>query len=64
MVYFQTKNTDVGKFGRAVEWKRLVPSKVIWNILWRFGIFLANFYILWPFGNLVAIWYIFPVLGT
>jgi hypothetical protein len=23
MVYFQTKNTNLGKFGRALEWKKV-----------------------------------------
>jgi hypothetical protein len=33
-----------------MEWKWLVHSIAIGNILW-------------PFGNLVAIWYVFPHLG-
>jgi hypothetical protein len=49
-VYFQTKNADWGKFWRALEWKRLVCSMAIWNILWSFG-------------NSVAIWYIFHRFG-
>jgi hypothetical protein len=56
MVCFQTKNPDLGKFWRALEWKMLVYFMTIWNILWPFGII---------FGRLVkfvAIWYIFPIL--
>jgi hypothetical protein len=49
MAYFQTKNPDLGKIWRALEWKMLECFMVIW-------------YILWPFGNLVVIWYIFPRL--
>jgi hypothetical protein len=33
MVYFQTKNTNLGKFWRALEWKRLVYSMAIWNVV-------------------------------
>jgi hypothetical protein len=51
MVYFQTKDPNLGKFRWALEWNRLVFSVVIWNILR-------------PFGNLVAIWYISPRFGT
>jgi hypothetical protein len=46
----------MGKFWRAFEWKTLVYSMGIWNILWPF------WHILWLVGNLVAIWYIFTVL--
>jgi hypothetical protein len=51
MAYFQTKNTNLGKFWRALEWKGLVYSLAVW-------------YILWSFGNLVAIWYICLRFGT
>jgi hypothetical protein len=48
MVYFQTKNPDLGKFLRALE-------KVVIGILWPFGI-----YYLRPFGifygQLVNLW--------
>jgi hypothetical protein len=52
--YFQTQNTNLGKFWRDMEWKRLVYSMAIWNISWPF------LYILWAFGNLVTIWYVTP----
>jgi hypothetical protein len=39
MVYFQTKNTNLGKFWRALEWKMLVCFMNIWNILRTLGIF-------------------------
>jgi hypothetical protein len=38
MVYFQTKNPNMGKFWRALEWKMLVYFMTIWNNLWPFGI--------------------------
>jgi hypothetical protein len=47
------------KFWRALEWKRLVYSIDIWNILGPFGT-----YTLWTLGNLVAIWYISPRFET
>jgi hypothetical protein len=33
MVYFQTKNPNLGKFWRALELKMLVYFMTIWNIL-------------------------------
>jgi hypothetical protein len=53
MVYFQTKNPNLGKFWRALEWKMLVYFMVIWNILRPFRIY---------YGHLV-IWYISPRFG-
>jgi hypothetical protein len=58
MIYFQTKNSNLGKFWRALEWKLWLCFMPICNILWPFGM-----YILWLFCNLVAIWYIFPSFG-
>jgi hypothetical protein len=46
MAYFQTKNTDLGKFWRVLQWKVLVYYMPIWSIIWLFE------YILWPFGIL------------
>jgi hypothetical protein len=44
MVYFNTKNPDLGKFWRALEWKMLVYFMTvleyiaaIWKILCQFG---------------------------
>jgi hypothetical protein len=48
MEYFQTKNSNFRNFWRSLEWKRLVYSVAIWNILRPFV------FILLPFsGNLV-----------
>jgi hypothetical protein len=44
MVCFITKNPNLGKFWRAIEWKMLVYVMVNWNILG-------------PFSNVVVIWY-------
>jgi hypothetical protein len=42
MVYFQTKNPNLGKLWRVLEWKRLVYFMVHWKILWPFGIFCGH----------------------
>jgi hypothetical protein len=41
MVYFQTKNTNLGKFWRFLKWKMFIYSVVIWNILLPRGSFMA-----------------------
>jgi hypothetical protein len=38
MVYFQTKNPNLGKFFRALDWKMLICFMAIWNILRTCGI--------------------------
>jgi hypothetical protein len=47
MVCFQTKNLNLGKFCRALEWKMLFNFMVIWNILQSFGIFYGHLGMLW-----------------
>jgi hypothetical protein len=50
VVYFQTKNPNLGKFWTALEWKMLVYFTAIWYILWSFGIFhghLVYFMAIW-----------------
>jgi hypothetical protein len=56
VVYFQTKNPNLGKFWRALKWENV-------------GIFYGHLehfttirYTLWSFGTVVIIWYIFPPL--
>jgi hypothetical protein len=63
MVYFQTKNPNLGKFWRALEWKmfwsfgvfsgHLEYFRDVWYILETFGIFYGTL------GSVVIIWYIF-----
>jgi hypothetical protein len=60
MVGFQTKNTNLGKFGWVLQWKLLVYFMAIWSILRPFGIFLAISYILWLFGIFFPFWYVPP----
>jgi hypothetical protein len=50
MVRVETKNTDLGKFFRVLQWKMLVYFKAIWSILWPTCIlcgFLVYFRVLW-----------------
>jgi hypothetical protein len=62
MVYFRTKNPDLGKKWRVLEWKMLVYFMVIWNILWSFGIFYGHLVYLWSFGNVVIVGIFYTVL--
>jgi hypothetical protein len=55
MVSFQTKNPNLGKFRRALDWKMLIHFTAVFNILQTFGIFYDNLV------HLVFVWYIFPV---
>jgi hypothetical protein len=55
MVYFQTKNPNLGEIWRALERNMLSYFVTIWNILLPFGVI---------YGRLVqsvVIWYIIPV---
>jgi hypothetical protein len=61
-VCFQTKNPNLGKLWRVLQWKMLVYFMDTWSILRSFGI-----HILWTFGivrgNLVyfpPFWYFVP----
>jgi hypothetical protein len=58
MVYFQTKNPNLGKFWRPLDWKMLIYFMAIWNILQTFGIFYGHL------GYLMTMWYIFRSFGT
>jgi hypothetical protein len=57
MVSFQTKNTNLGKFWSALDWKMLIYFTAIWNILQPFGTFYEHCH------NFVFIWYIFSGFG-
>jgi hypothetical protein len=50
MGYFQTNNTNLGKFWRVLQWKKLLY-------------FIAIGSIFHPIGYLMDIWYIFPCFG-
>jgi hypothetical protein len=57
MAYFQTKNPNLGKFWRVLQWKMLKYFMVKWSILWPFGILSSHLV------YIMAIWYIFPSFG-
>jgi hypothetical protein len=38
MVYYETKNRNLGKFCRVFQWKMLAHFRAIWSILQPFGI--------------------------
>jgi hypothetical protein len=38
MVCFQTKNPNLGKFWKALDWKMFIHFMAFWNIFWRFVI--------------------------
>jgi hypothetical protein len=42
MVYFQTKNTNLGKFWRALQWKMLAYFIAAWTILLLSGVFCGR----------------------
>jgi hypothetical protein len=54
MVCFKTKNTNLDKSWRALDWKKFKYFMAIWNILWRFVIFYNH----WV--HFVFIWYHVP----
>jgi hypothetical protein len=56
MVWFQTENPNLGKFWRALDWKRLIYFMAIWTILWRFGYFMTIWYILYSFCAFFPVW--------
>jgi hypothetical protein len=59
MVCFQTKNPNLGKFWRVLQWKMLV------YILCPFGLFYSHWkYFYSHLVYFVVIWYIFPRFGV
>jgi hypothetical protein len=57
MFCFQTKNPNLGKFRRALDWKMIIHLMAIWNILWRLRTFYDHLV------HFVFIWYIFSGVG-
>jgi hypothetical protein len=57
MVCLQTKNPNLGKFLRTLEWKMLFYFMTIWNI------FTAIWYNVWPFGIVCGHLVYFPRFG-
>jgi hypothetical protein len=58
MTYFQTKNTNLGKFWRVLQRAMLVYFITIWSILRPLGIFCGYFVYFVEFGIFCGIWYI------
>jgi hypothetical protein len=50
MVCFPTKNTNLGKFWRVLQWKLLVYFMAIWSFYENLVYFVAIWYLLWLFG--------------
>jgi hypothetical protein len=57
MVCLQTKNPNLGKFWRALQWKILAYFVTIWSILRPLQIFYGHMV------YFVVIWYISPRFG-
>jgi hypothetical protein len=57
MVCFQTKNPNLDKFWRVLQWKILVYFMTIWSILLPIQTFYG------PLVYFVVIWYIFLRFG-
>jgi hypothetical protein len=57
MVYFQTKDPNLGKFWRALQWKMLVYFMPIWYTLRPFDKFYSHLV------YFMAIWYIWSRSG-
>jgi hypothetical protein len=49
MVCFQTKNPDLGKFWRVLDWKRFIYFIAIWCFYGDLGYFMAICYTLYSF---------------
>jgi hypothetical protein len=54
MVCFQTKNPNLGKFWRVLQWKILVYFTMIGNISWPFGIFCGHLVYYSPYWYFVS----------
>jgi hypothetical protein len=58
MVYFQTKNLNLGKFWRALERKMLLNYMTIWIFFGHLVYFMAIWYSLYSFGIFFPFWYV------
>jgi hypothetical protein len=56
MVCFQTKNSNLGKFLRALDWKMFIYFMATWNL----GNVMAIWYILYSFGTFFRFEYHVP----
>jgi hypothetical protein len=60
VIYFQTKNTNLGKFSRFLCWMMLVYFTANWSILLPYGIFCGQmvYFVAKLYTYFVAKWYI------
>jgi hypothetical protein len=61
MVYFQTKNRNLGTFWRVLQWKMLVYFMDIWSILLQFDkVYVHLVYFVLILYIFPMVWYIVP----
>jgi hypothetical protein len=60
MVRFQTKQPNLGKFWRVLQWKMLVYFMETWSILQSFVILMEIWYSSSKFGIFFPLWYFLP----
>jgi hypothetical protein len=58
--YFQTKNTNLGKFGRDLQFKMLVYLMAFWFIIRAFCLLCGRLAYFMFFGNFFPFWYVVP----
>jgi hypothetical protein len=54
MLYFETKNPNLGKIWRVLQWKMMV------HFNGHLAYFTSIWYIFWPFGIFFPFWYVVP----
>jgi hypothetical protein len=61
MVFFQTKNPNLGKFLRVLQWKMLVDFMAVRSILRPFGVFCGHMnYFMFIWYTFFSFWYFVP----
>jgi hypothetical protein len=56
MVWFQTKNPNLGKFWRASYWKMFIYFMAVWIFYGDLGYFITIWYILYSLGTFFRFW--------
>jgi hypothetical protein len=64
MAYFLSKNPNLGKFGRVLQWKMLVYYMGICYILWPFVILCGYLAYIFPFWYVVQRKHSATLLGS
>jgi uncharacterized Tic20 family protein len=61
MTYFQTKNSNLGKFWRVLQRNMLVHFMALWSTLMPFGIQCGHFLPIVPiYAYIFPFWYVVP----